>query len=384
MEDKNHNSDDSHQAQNSAPLQQALKNKKQPQQNIINNYYPKKRSFWMVGCLWISTLFASILILLVIGAGILAKSIGHINPDNGEFSMNQKMASKKAKVAIIEINGIMLDQHQGGGFGSDKNVASADKIAKLIKNVEDDMSIKAVVLKINSPGGAVTAADTIYQSLLKLKEKRQIPIISSFQSLAASGGYYVAMASDHIFAKRMGITGSIGVIMSGYKYQKLLETVGVNAEVYKSGAMKDILSGTRPTTQAEKELIQKLVDEIYTDFVSIVDKGRPKLTLKDLKNTELTDGRVFLGSQAVKNGLVDALGGTDNAIAYAATSASLTEGNYQVITLKEKKKSFLMQLLEAKAHQSQKINVKIGNHNLTSDVSLDPNVPYLLPANYKN
>ena len=266
-----------------------LNNNSAQPQHVVNNFYTKKRSVFLMGCLWISTLLAVIMILLIVGVGVLANSLGKIRSEDGEIAFgNAGIKNNRPQIAILEINGIMLDKGQGG-FGGDNNIASAEKIIKHIENIEKNPNIKAVVLKINSPGGAVTAADTIYQRLLKLKANRQIPIVSSFQSLAASGGYYVAMASDHIFANRMGITGSIGVIMSGYKYQKLLEKVGVQAEVYKSGPMKDLLSGSRPTTPAEKEIVQNLVNVIYRDFVNIVDKGRPKLTLKDLKNTELTD-----------------------------------------------------------------------------------------------
>ena len=357
-----------------------INSSEKPPQNIVNNFYTKKRSFLLMGCLWISTLFAVLMILLVIGVGLLASSLGKITSEDGELSFGKMTKrSKRPKIAILEISGIMLDKAQRGFNAT--NIASAEKIVKYIDMIEKNQNIKAVVLKINSPGGAVTAADAIYQRLLKLKATRQIPIISSFQSLAASGGYYVAMASDHIFANRMGITGSIGVIMSGYKYQNLLAKIGVNAEVYKSGPMKDLLSGTRPTTPAEKEIVQNLVNVIYQDFVNIVDKGRPKLTLKDLKNTDLTDGRIFLGTQAVKNGLVDTLGVTDDAIHYAATKASLKPKSYDIITIKEK--FSLAQLFGAEAKKEQRINLSIGNHSLTGEISLDPNIPYLLPANYK-
>ncbi len=354
-----------------------------PPHNVVNNFYQKKRSIFLTGCLWISSFFAVLMIALIIGVIFVAKSVSSLDTQDGEFSFSSAKNAKnssKPKIAILDISGVMLDKSQGG-FGGNGNIASADKIVKQIKAIQKDLTIKAVVLKINSPGGAVTAADSIYQSLLELKRKRQIPIVSSFQSLAASGGYYIAMSSDYIFTNRMGITGSIGVIMSGYKYQKLLQKIGVEAEVYKSGPMKDLLSPTRPTTPEEKEIVQNLVNVIYQDFVSIVDKGRPKLTLKELSNTELTDGRIFLGTQAVKNGLADALGVTDDAIAYAAAKASLKEGEYSVFTMKEK--FSLAQFFGAEMKKSQKINISVGNNNLTSDVSLDPNIPYLLPPNYK-
>ena len=168
-----------------------------------------------------------------------------------------------------------------------------------------DETIKGIVLSVNSPGGGVIESAEIHRKLVQIKEERQIPIYVSMGSMAASGGYYIAAPGDKIFAQRETITGSIGVIMQSYNYEKLAEKVGIEFETIKSGAHKDMFSGSRATTDEEIAMVQEMIDEMYEEFVDVIEVGR-NMTEAEVK--KVADGRILGGTQALKAGLIDEIG----------------------------------------------------------------------------
>lgn len=181
-----------------------------------------------------------------------------------------------------------------------------------IESIRQDDTVKAVVLSVNSPGGGVIESAEIHSKLVELKEERQIPIYVSMGSMAASGGYYIAAPADKIFAQKETITGSIGVIMQSFNYEKLAENVGIEFETIKSGAHKDMLGGARATTEAELAMVQEMIDEMYEDFVDVIEQGRG-MTEAEVK--KVADGRILGGTQAMNAGLVDAIGNEEETIA---------------------------------------------------------------------
>ena len=225
------------------------------------------------------------------------------------------------KILLMEISGIIMEgPHRL--LGLTKGVTSPSRIKEELEKAAKDDRIKAVVVKINSPGGTVTGADVILHELKAFKAAKGVPIVVCLQGLAASGGYYVAQAGDTIIAYPTCITGSIGVIAMKLNLQGLMDKVGVGEDVVKSGQWKDFWSPFRPATPQEKEMMQQIIDDFYKTFVDVVAQGR-HLSLK--KTREVADGRIFTASQARDLGLVDQLGYLDDALELARVKAGLEE-----------------------------------------------------------
>jgi protease-4 len=225
------------------------------------------------------------------------------------------------KILLMEVSGIIMEgPHRL--LGLIQGVTSPSRIKEELDKAAQDDRVKAVVVKINSPGGTVTAADVILHELKAFKAAKGVPVVVCLQGLAASGGYYVAQAGDTIIAYPTCVTGSIGVIAMKFNFQGLMDKVGVGEDVVKSGKWKDFWSPLRPATPQEKEMMQQIIDDFYRTFVDVVAQGR-HLSLK--KTREVADGRIFTASQARDLGLVDQLGYLDDALELARVKAGLEE-----------------------------------------------------------
>ncbi|OGS43872.1 MAG: hypothetical protein A2539_06340 [Elusimicrobia bacterium RIFOXYD2_FULL_34_15] len=210
---------------------------------------------------------------------------------------------------------------------SDPFSRDSDRIVKRLKKLEDNKTVKAVVLRINSPGGTVGAVQEIYSGILKLRKKGKI-VVASFGDVAASGGYYVACGCDKIVSNPGTLTGSIGVILETGNFTELMRKVGVRIEAIKSGKHKDIGSFAREMTVEEKKILQDLINDAYEQFLAAVMTGRK---FDDVKARGLADGRIFTGMQAKEAGLVDEIGGLDEAIEITKKIANLGD-NVKIIT----------------------------------------------------
>ncbi|MFJ8237192.1 signal peptide peptidase SppA [Ureibacillus sp. NPDC094379] len=213
------------------------------------------------------------------------------------------------RIALITVNGVIQD------VGSSSPFTGVEYDHQLmltqLENILYDESIQGIVLSVNSPGGGAIESAEFHELLVQIKEERNIPIYVSMGSMAASGGYYISAPADKIYAHRETITGSIGVIMQSYNFSDLAETLGIKFETIKSGAHKDMFSGVRDTTTEEKAMMQEMINDSYEQFVDVVEQGRG-MSEADVK--KVADGRIVGGSQAIKAGLVDELGGLDDAI----------------------------------------------------------------------
>ena len=234
----------------------------------------------------------------------------------GMIRTGSVMGSVSDKIGILEVKG---------------PIADSTLLLTQIKEFSEQDNIKAVVARIDSPGGGVAPSQEIYAELKLLAAKK--PLVVSMGSVAASGGYYLAVASEHIFANPGSITGSIGVIMSFPNYRELLGKVGVQTEVVKSGRFKDIGSATRPFTAADRTLLQGMIDDVHQQFVEAVSEGR-HMPVDRLK--PFVDGRIFTGRQAKEIGLIDELGTLNDAIRYAAKVAGIDEDSDLVYPEPEK------------------------------------------------
>ena len=243
------------------------------------------------------------------------------------------------KVAIIKAEGLMLtgDSFVDPFMGT--QVMGADTITRIVKTVKDDDSIKAVVLRIDSGGGLVVAADTIWRELVQLKAVK--PFVVSMGDVAASGGYYIAAPADVIVAEPGTITGSIGVVGGKYSFKELYGKLGIHKEILKRGQHADFYTDYGDYPPAEKEIVQRQIKEIYDDFIEKVALGRTELTVKDVDR--LGRGRIWSGRQAKENGLVDELGGLSLAIAIARERAGLEKKAVGIVEFP--KKTWMSQLL---------------------------------------
>jgi len=209
------------------------------------------------------------------------------------------------KVGVVEITGV---------------ITSANDILENLHDFREDTAIKAIVLRIDSPGGSVAPSQEIHDAVKKTAELK--PVIISMGSVAASGGYYIAVAGQQIVANPGTMTGSIGVIMEFANYEELLKKIGWQNIVVKSGRFKDIGSPNRPMSDADRQLLQTMIDDVQSQFVSAVAQGR-HLSLEKVK--EVADGRIMTGRQALAAGLVDKLGGLETAIDLAAELAGIDD-----------------------------------------------------------
>jgi protease-4 len=238
------------------------------------------------------------------------------------------------KIAVVPVNGVIIGQGAGeGGF------VSAEVIKAELRRALEDDDVKAVILKVDSPGGEVLASDEIYRAIAQFqKRKNGKPVVASMGDLAASGGYYVSSPCRWIVAHELTITGSIGVIMHGWNYRGLMDKVGVRPEVYKSGQFKDMLSGEREPDQItpqEREMVQALIDETFGRFKTVVAEGRNWARQKNGSAgaalspdwANYADGRVLSGTEAYKLGFVDQLGTFEDAVEHAKKIAGISSAN---------------------------------------------------------
>ncbi len=215
------------------------------------------------------------------------------------------------KVAVVEVEGII-------GISADRGT-DGDSVVRSLAEYRNDPAVRAVVLRINSPGGVVAPTQEIFNAVRRLREAKK-PVVASLGSVAASGGYYVAVAADQIYANPGTLTGSIGVVMQLANIEGLLKKVGVEYVVVKAGAYKDVGNFARPMTVEERRILQTLLDDVYGQFVTAVAEGRG-LDRKAVLG--FADGRIYSGQQAHTLKMVDALGGLEDAIEAAGRLAGL-------------------------------------------------------------
>ncbi|WP_418791153.1 signal peptide peptidase SppA [Phosphitispora sp. TUW77] len=212
-------------------------------------------------------------------------------------------------IGVIYVEGV-ISGSRGEGSVFSTGMASGHSIMEQLREAGEDNGVKAVLLRINSPGGSAAASQEIGNELDKLRKQGKI-VVASMGDVAASGGYWLAAKADKIVADPATLTGSIGVIMETQSLQELFDKIGITPETIKSGAHKDMGSVNRPLTPEERDILQHMVDDIYQQFVDVVAEGRK---MEREKVLELADGRIFTGRQAKEKGLVDELGNYYDAI----------------------------------------------------------------------
>ena len=236
--------------------------------------------------------------------------------------------SGDAKILLLEIDGVIRDAPEVSQLFGTVTEGMVSRVRDELDAARQDANVRALVLRINSPGGTVTGSDILYREILRFKEEESIPVVAQMMGMATSGGYYVAMAADRVRAERTTVTGSIGVIFSGINLTGLMEKVGVEDQTVTSGAFKDTGSMLRPMRKEERAQLQTVIDDFHGRFVEVVKAGRQDLTTEQIEG--LADGRIYSASQALEAGLIDEIGSVDDAVTVARDLAGV--GSAKVVT----------------------------------------------------
>lgn len=239
------------------------------------------------------------------------------------------------KIVLLEIDGVLSEDDERSSLGFETRPAIPARVHDVLERARKDPDVRAVVVRVNSPGGTITASDVVYDEIRRYKADTSMPVIVQMMGIAASGGYYVSMAGDRVFASPTTVTGSIGVIFLGLNLTGLLEKVGIADQTLTAGSRKDSGSWLRPMRPEERAQLQGVLDEMHARFKQVVVQGRPQLDAARV--AALADGRVYTAEQAKANGLVDEIGYLPDTIAYAASQAGLVPGRYRVVTYAKKR-----------------------------------------------
>jgi protease-4 len=229
----------------------------------------------------------------------------------------------KAKVLLIDISKAITGQEEEEAFGVKRRESTIAHVREQLDRAAEDDRVRAVVLRINSPGGTVTASDIIYQQLMDFKHKQGVPVVAQFLDMATSGAYYVALAADEIAAAPTSVTGSVGVVMYNVNVSGLMGKIGVADQTIKAGKHKDIGSPLRKMTPEEERILQTVLDQMQDRFLGLVRERRSKVTADGLKT--ISDGRLLTADQALQLGLVDRIGYLQETIDAAEHRAGVSQ-----------------------------------------------------------
>ena len=223
------------------------------------------------------------------------------------------------KILLLDISGTISEEEKPGGLLGRSSPSMVSVIRESLHKAEHDRDIAGVILRINSPGGTVTASDIIRHDISMFKQRKKIPVLACIMGTGASGGYYVATAADEITAHPTAITGSIGVILMKFNVEGLMGKIGVEEQTVKSGDKKDIMSPFRKATPEEVKLGQEIIDQLYGRFLDVIME-RPKNSLSRDELRKVSDGRVYTAGQALQAKLIDRIGYLDDVIAQIRTA----------------------------------------------------------------
>jgi protease-4 len=305
---------------------------------------PRPRS----GALWkiLTVVFLGLFVLSLLAhfAGfsrlVIPRSRGATDRSRNLEEVVVEATNSDHKIAVVEVDGIIAS-----GEVDRTGVDMVQNFKDQLQMAERDSEVKAVILKVNSPGGEVLASDEINRAITRFQDQSHKPVVASMGTLAASGGYYISAPCRWIVADELTLTGSIGVIMHAYNYRQLMDKVGIRPQVFKSGRFKDMLSGERDEKNLtpeerqikdqEDQMVQALIDETFKKFKDVVKTGRERAAKDNDGNgktlvedwQDFADGRVLSGKQALQFGFVDELGDFDTALKRARTLTGIARAN---------------------------------------------------------
>jgi len=267
----------------------------------------------------IRAVFAVLLLAVLPGCFVIKVNLG---PEVGPLEEQAIAGQGKDKIALLDITGVITSEDGGAALSAGKEPGMLVRLREELDRARLDKSVKALVLRINSPGGGVTASDTLYHEIKKFRREAGVPVVAHFTDTGASGAYYAALAADKITAQPTTITGSIGVTMLRIDATGLMQKIGVQALEISSGAEKGMGSPFRVMGAEEKKIFQNMIDTMYGRFTGLVAEER-KLTPERVR--QLADGRIYTSQEAKDAGLIDSIGYLEDAFTQARTLAHLEQ-----------------------------------------------------------
>ncbi|MBY7142953.1 signal peptide peptidase SppA [Virgibacillus sp. NKC19-3] len=265
---------------------------------------------------WIALIVAVVLLVFSLGFRMMTSIASTdfeemFNFQDNKFQENViEEGAGTNQIAVLNLDGVIQDSGQSSVL--DTGGYNHERFLELLEQAGSDGTVNGIVLRVNSPGGGVVESAEIHDKVVEIQEEYDKPVYISMGNTAASGGYYVAAPADKIVAHEATLTGSIGVIMESFNFAEFADEHGIDFNTIKSGEYKDIMSASREMTDDERDILQAMIDDMYGDFVDVIVDGRD---MPEDEVRELGDGRVYTGSQANDNGLVDDLGSMDDTIA---------------------------------------------------------------------
>ncbi len=267
----------------------------------------------------ITIVFMTVVLATLPGCFVIKVNLG---PEVGPLEEQVVAGRGKDKIALLDITGVITSEDGGAALGAAKEPGMLVRLREELDRARLDKNVKAVVLRINSPGGGVTASDTLYHELKKFRRETSVPVVAHFTDTGASGAYYAALAADRIMAQPTTITGSIGVTMLRIDATGLMQKIGVQALEISSGAEKGMGSPFRTMSAEEKKIFQGMIDSMYGRFTGLVAEER-KLAPERVR--QLADGRIYTSQEAKDTGLIDGIGYLEDAFTQARTLAHLEQ-----------------------------------------------------------
>jgi len=317
-------------------------------------------------------------VLLVFAAGCSDRTVQiDLVPSNPQIQQQTIESSgvwfNTNKIAIVTITGMIANGYESSLFSSGHNPVS--DLREALDDISQDGTVKAVILRMDTPGGTVTASQMMYGDILAFKKKTHIPVIASMMDVCASGGYYVSCASDYQMAYSTTITGSIGVIVQLFNVHRLIDRWGIDAPVFVSGPNKDTGSPFQPMSDSSKALIQHFVDQFYGQFVGIVKSSHPDVNPADWKM--LTDGRPITGVDAANDHLINSLGTLDDAIAQAKKMAGIQNADIVLYARDDQNAGSIYSHSQTTPAQSQNNLVNVDLSDFDASSLLHPTFLYM-------
>ncbi len=281
---------------------------------------PRDRFGWRCSVVWLGVA------LIALTSGCISVNIG--GAGRGELEETTVLGRSGPKLLLLDIDG-PITEHERMTLLEGSRESTVARVVEQLDRARRAGDISAILLRVDSPGGSASASDDVYRAIDRFKRETGVPVVAQFMGVAASGGYYVAMAADEIHAVPTTVTGSIGVLFMGVSFEGLMDKLGVRDQTITGGAQKDAGSFLRDMTPEERAHLQSVVDDLHDRFKDVVAIGRPNLDTEAIDR--LADGRVFSASQAVDNGLVDVVSSLEETADLTAQRAGIV-GDYRVVT----------------------------------------------------
>ena len=272
-----------------------------------------------LGC---SQVAASVAMLLLPGCVFVTGNLNPFTTTPQPLEEHVVSGEGRAKVLLLDISRVIASQDEEDTLGIRHRESTTARVRQELDQAAEDERVRALVLRINSPGGTVTASDIVYHQIMEFKAKHAVPVVAQLLDMATSGAYYVALAADEIVASPTTVTGSIGVAMYGVNLAGLMEKVGVTNQTLKAGPRKDIGSPLRKMTPEEEGILQSVLTEMQERFLTIVRERRPGLSGETLQR--ISDGRILSAEQARRDGLIDRIGYLPDAVGAAVQRAGIS------------------------------------------------------------